>query len=380
MSSIQSGALKKPAFPGAASVGRSAEPVAVRLASLRPPACWATPQRPSAESNTYPFQLITWPSLSLDSNQMCVPLKRQVAHYTTRLLIWLHLSPAQHRALSVWMPPAVFWRQRGACAIHPHHLLNRPRTSARRRRLTASRGICELWHQLQPPSVRVFVCISPMSVSPPCASVREKCVCGPWDMTRTVLLTVLLLICSQHSGGGLGPAEEELGRRGRGSPEVLLQGNLSDPTSRRHHHHHHHPAPDWCPFRVMLKHVSWRLCAGTMFDSWSAFEVGTYFAFRSQRIDLDEMPTNAHTNRVEWELRWRCVWATQTHWEISKIFFIFWFIMLYNVRWWRKLSVVFTQSCWIEKGKCVDDQAYQRRQLLYMQSWVSKDWIQWLLS
>lgn len=114
--------------------------------------------------------------------------------------------------------------------------------------------ICELLHQLQPPSVRVFVCIS-QCLSPFPARLYVKSVCGPRDMTRTVLLTVLLLICSQHSGGGLGPAEEELGRRGRGSPEVLLQGNLSDPPP---HHHQHHPTPDSCSFRG---------CMGAMFDS-----------------------------------------------------------------------------------------------------------------
>lgn len=304
------------------SVGRLAEPAAVRLASARPPACWVTPQRPLAEWNTHLLQLITRPSLSLKSNQMCVLLKRQVAHYIMRLLISLHLSPTQQRPLSVWMPPAVLggsgeWG--GPCLVC--------HTSSSSAEAAEDLGsapqiyrflcICELLHQLQPPSVRVFVCIS-QCLSPFPARPYVKSVCGPRDMTRTVLLTVLLLICSQHSGGGLGPAEEELGRRGRGSPEVLLQGNLSDPP----------PPPIITSTTLPLTHARFESCSstscegcmGAMFDSWSALEVGAYFTFGSQCIGFG-WDANTHTNRTWNKSCAEVVFGLRKHTgEISKIF------------------------------------------------------------
>lgn len=158
-------------------------------------------------------------------------------------------------------------------AIHPHHLLNWLRTSAR---LGAADLplLVYLWTFAPAPSAWVFVCVSQCLSSLP-VRLDVKSVCGPRDMTRTVLLKVLLLICSQHSRGGLGPAEEELGRWGRGSHEVLLQGNLFCPP-----HEHQHLSPDWCLLQVII--MSCEGCAAAMFDSWRPFNANADFAFESQ--------------------------------------------------------------------------------------------------
>lgn len=141
------------------------------------------------------------------------------------------------------MPPAVLesWTQSWeskmshiSCPIHPNHLLNWLWTSAQLSRFTGYLCIRELLHWLCCWTPSVHVCVRACVCSPTLSALPDvfmwKCV---WSFlvedikhTHTLSLT-LLLICSQDSGGGLGSVEEEPGRRGWGSPKVLLKGNSS---------------------------------------------------------------------------------------------------------------------------------------------------------
>lgn len=145
-------------------------------------------QHPFADWNTHLLELIMRPSLTLKSNQMCVPLKRQVVHYIICLFILLHSSPTQRWPLSVWTSQAVLggtgeWdtgEWDGLCLVCHTFLssaeLAEDLSSAWCRRFTASCisvNFCTV-------SICVSVCVSkPMSVFPPCASVCETCVWSP---------------------------------------------------------------------------------------------------------------------------------------------------------------------------------------------------------
>lgn len=170
---------------------------------------------------------------------MCGLLKRQVVYYIMCLLNYRTFLQNNTSLVSVIAPSCVgkLWNEMShiSCPIHPNHLLNWLWTSAQLSRFTGYLCICELLHWLccWTPAVYACVCVCvrvfPHTFFPPCMSVC-KSVCGPflckiWN-THTVSLT-LLLICSQYSGGGLGPVEEKLGRRSWGSPKVLLKGNSS---------------------------------------------------------------------------------------------------------------------------------------------------------
>lgn len=147
-----------------------------------------------------------------------------MACYITSLL---HSRASLYQTIQasyVSLPPAVLesWERKMShmsSPIRPNHLLNWLWTSAQLSRFTGYLCICELLHRLWTPAV--CMCVPPQ----PCLSV-SKSVCGPLLYKTGVSLT-LLLIYSQHSGGGLGPVEEELGWRSWGSPKVLLQGNSS---------------------------------------------------------------------------------------------------------------------------------------------------------
>lgn len=163
---------------------------------------------------------------------MCGPLKRQVVYYTMCLLNYRTFLQNNTSLVSIIAPSCgVRW----ATSHVPYILIIcwtgcGPQLSSLDLLVACvSVNFCTGSAAEPQLCMCVCVCVFPNTFFPRCMSVC-KSVCGPflckiWN-THTVSLT-LLLICSQHSGGGLGPVEEELGRRSWGSPKVLLKGNSS---------------------------------------------------------------------------------------------------------------------------------------------------------